>query len=325
MSSFSSICSLIGCKRKYILSRVLRKFIAPSSNLIFGSAFHLTQEKGLAEGIKYLNDFLPEEDNIQNSIELLTEMYIRQKAFLDMHNIEITDHEVPFKIQIGSEVDESFEGIIDGIANYKGGRWLVEFKTAKTIDVSHVPIDSQITAYMWACENSVNINDDIKGVLYIVNRKAKEKEPVILKNGSLSTAKNQGCSLSAYVNKALEMYGDQSSFPEKVKDYIAWLEQNYQPYIVMVEAARTKEDLQMFEESIMQYAEEEVSIKRAIKQYGVDRVLKTTPCFPNKQCFQFCDYKDICKKITLDKSISVEVIEDEEGYKDVFEIHDADI
>ena len=38
-----------------------------------------------------------------------------------------------------------------------------------------------------------------------------------------------------------------------------------------------------------------------------------------------CKYKDICKKITLDKSISVEAIEDEEGYKDVFEIHDADI
>ena len=323
MSSFSSITSMVGCKRKSILSKVCRKFIEPNNNLVFGSAFHLTQETGnLEEGLHYLENNLPPEENLDYNKKLLTEMYIRQYEFMQRNGIKMLEHEIPFKIEIQGETKENFVGYIDGLAEYAGDKWLVEFKTARYIDVGHVPIDSQITAYLWACRE-LNIAD-VKGVLYIVNKKSLSKPPVVLKSGQLSTAKNQGCSYDDYYKKAIEIYKDEENFPFKVKEFMGWLRNSEQPSIVMVPATRTEKDLDNFGAMVAQYVEEEGRLKKAIKELGVTQVLALTPCFPNKMCYQFCDFKEECKKLMLNEDLDIDEM-DEDDYNEIFTSDDADL
>lgn len=304
MASFSSTTRQTGCMRKAVLAMICSKYVPKTDALAFGTAFHTSLEKGIRDGVLEL-----QKAGLDDQIPLLTEMNLRQVQFMDEHNIEILAHELDFEVEFDG-IDEKFVGFIDGLAMWNDEPWLLEFKTARYIDVSHVSVDSQITAYLWACRETGLCEP--KGVLYFVNQKSMFKEPTVLASGHLSTAKNQGCSYESYVAKAKEIYGDQ--IPAKVELFMEWLKQNEQPKLVMVATRRTDEQLDEFGKTIREYVAQEDKLKKMIKELGPDEAVRQTKCFPHKLCFANCDYRDICKAIITSDDIKVSDI-DEEFFK----------
>lgn len=306
MSSFSSIVRGLSCKRKAILATALRKFQPKNDNLIFGSAYHTAVEFGIDKGIEALK-----EAGLSDMTPLLIEMITRLQNFLTINEIEILDNELEFSMDIEG-TEEKFIGFIDGLVLWRGKQWLIEFKTARSIDVECVPVDSQITAYLYACRELGLCEPE--GVLYVVNQKSMNKPPVVLANGQLSVAKNQGCTLEDYVNKAQEIYGE--SIPPKVELFIEWLSDNEKPLLVSVATKRSEAQLNRFGAMLKDYVREEGRLKKAIEEKGIDVVLRETPCFANKMCMAGCDYSDVCKALLIDEQLEIGGIDSDEAYRE---------
>lgn len=307
MASFSSIVRGLSCKRKAILATALRKFQPKNDNLIFGSAYHTAIEFGIDKGVEALK-----EAGLSDMKPLLIEMVTRLNNFMSINEIEMLDNEIEFAMNVDG-TDEKFIGFIDGLALWRGKQWLVEFKTARSIDVDCVPVDSQITAYLYACRELGLCEPE--GVLYIVNQKSTNKPPIVLANGHLSVAKNQGCTLNDYLDKVLEIYGD--SVPPKVELFIEWLAENEKPLLVSVATKRSQAQLDRFGEMLKKYVIEEGNLKKAIEQNGIDAVLRETPCFANKMCMAGCDYSDVCKALLIDEQIDIGGIDSDEAYREL--------
>ncbi|MGL5962299.1 MAG: PD-(D/E)XK nuclease family protein [Cetobacterium sp.] len=308
MSSFSSLSRLTGgCRRKALFAMVIGRLSSKSDALIFGTAFHSALEHGLTKGIAELR-----KEGLRDQEELLTEMWKRQTAFMASQDIEILAHELEFKIDLPG-LTEPFRGFIDGLAMWRGKPWLLEFKTARYIDVSHVPIDSQVTAYLWACRETGLAEPE--GVLYFVNQKSLEKAPAVLASGQLSCAKNQGCTYDDYMNKAIEIYGDE--IPPKVELHSEWIRENQQPRLVMVSTKRTKEQLDRFGEMVLEYVALEQEVKMSLEEKGASTAIREAKCFPNGFCMRGCDFSEHCKAMLLDESIKFDSL-DENSYNEVF-------
>ena len=286
---------------------IMGKFRPKSDALAFGTAFHTSLEKGIEAGVNELR-----KEKLHDSIPMLNEMWMRQTTFMAEQGIDILAHELDFSIELDG-LSEPFRGFIDGLAMWRDEQWLLEFKTARYIDVSHVPIDSQVTAYLWACRETGLAEP--KGVLYFVNQKSMNKPPVVLASGHLSTAKNQGCSYEDYVTKAQELYGDE--VPAKVELFMEWLEQNEQPKLVMVAARRTEAQLDAFGEMVQEYVAQEQALKKVLEEKGSTRAIRETKCFPHKFCMSGCDYSDQCKAILLDENLEFDDL-DAQKFGEIF-------
>lgn len=297
MSSYSSLNSFIKCKWKRALNTYFKRVPQNKDALIFGSAYHLSIEKGLAEGLEYLR-----KNNLEDKSDLLTEMVVRFMKFIGEHKIKIIEHEIKFEITVEGCEDNPYVGYIDAIGEYNGEIYLMEFKTAASVSIDHVSIDSQLTSYLWACRELDIYNP--KGVLWICNRKASEKQPTILKNGNLSTAKNQGVPYRAYKEKADELYGDNK--PQHILDFMEWLKQNESPSIAMVVATRTDAQIKSYGNLVRKLVPEETELLRKVHSEGILAVKDDCCAFPGQLCMKNCDRKDICKYILEQDGILVE-------------------
>lgn len=313
MASVTGIARSIGCERKNLFYLHFNKFFKKKDALIFGSAYHKSIEEGLPAGVNELH-----KEGLENETDLLIDMNKRITDLMELNNINIIEHEYKFEIDLG--ICEKFEGYIDAIAEMNGDIYLLEFKTARSINVDCVAVDSQITAYLWAVNRLIDDGlfpyDKPKGVLYIVNQKSKSKEPTILKNGHLSTSRTQGVPYLAYVEKANELYGDE--IPEKILDYMNWLKDNDKPNIVMVNATRYPEELSVFEKFLYTYVSKIKQAKDMYESKGIVYSLKNTPVFPTKFCYDNCDFRNICRETMVvdhftDGDLSQEFYETAEG------------
>lgn len=297
MSSYSSLSSFTKCKWKRVLNSYFKRIPQNTDALVFGSAYHLSIEKGLSEGLEYLR-----KNNLEDKSDLLTEMVVRFMKFIGEHNIKILEHEIKFEITVEGCEDNVYNGYIDAIGEYNGEIYLMEFKTASSISIEHVNIDSQMTSYLWACKELEIYNP--KGVLWICNRKASEKQPTLLKNGNLSTAKNQGVPYRAYKEKADEIYGDNK--PQNILDFMEWLKQNESPSIAMVITTRTDAQIDAYGNLVRRLVPEETALLRKVREDGILSVKEECCPFPGQHCMKSCDRKDICKYILGQDGILVE-------------------
>lgn len=99
--------------------------------------------------------------------------------------------------------------------------WIVEYKTAKSVQTLHYANDSQVSAYCWA--GNLLYGRPIAGVIYQQHRKDLVQEPRILASGRLSTDKRQLIthrSLRAYMKN---IYGDVAKAPQDFVDFLNWL------------------------------------------------------------------------------------------------------
>ena len=283
MSSYSSLSATRKCQRLRLFRSAMKGVFRTTEALAFGSAYHACiEDSDLESGIKILK-----EHGMENSVPLLTEMYGRFITFIARNNIEILENEVSFMV----ETEEgTFEGKIDAILKWNGEVYLGEFKTAKYISYDHVPIDAQITSYLWACDK-LNIYNP-KGLIWIANKKSMDKEPVVLKNGHLSVAKNQGVSYATYLAKATEVYG--TELPPQVETFLEWLKVNDSPSIVMCVTNRSTSQKLYYENILSTLMREEKELMSTYKDLGLVEALKMCSCLPDKMCMQTCQYKDIC-------------------------------
>lgn len=293
MSSYSSISAVQRCHRSRILRSAMKGCGKLSEAFIFGSAYHESIEyKDVTKGILEL-----QKHGMENQIPLLQEMYQRFMVFIAKLGIEILENEVSFKLTLD---EGEYEGKIDAILKWNGEIYLGEFKTARTLTLDHIDADAQITSYLWACDK-LNIYNP-KGMIWIGSKKSKEKQPVVLKNGHLSVAKNQGVSYNAYSLKAKEIYGD--DIPESVLSFMNWLKVNDSPSIAMVVTNRTTRQKLDCEKTIKKLMVVEKEIMENYKQKGITEALRDCITLPDKMCMQTCPYKDLCSAIYTDENVT---------------------
>lgn len=298
MASYSSLSVTQKCKRARLFRNAMKGVKRSTDALVFGRAYHsCIENKDIQSGVDILKEY-----NMDKDIPLLKEMYERFMMFIIKNKIEILDNEISFCVNtdIGN-----YEGVIDAILKWNDEIYLGEFKTAKYITYDHVPIDAQITSYLWACDKLNMYNP--KGLIWIANKKALDKEPLVLKNGHLSVAKNQGVSYSTYLAKAQEIYGE--DLPPQVEDYLQWLKQNDNPSIVMVVTNRTTRQKNDYENILTELMLEESSLMEYYKENGLVESLRICACLPDKACMQSCQYKDICLATYQDEGLTDEDIQ----------------
>ncbi len=317
MSSFSSLNNMIGCERKLLLSKHFRKYIKKSDALMFGTIYHESIEFGIAKGIQML-----EENGMIEKKPLLIEMLARLESFLITNDINVYLHEQYFEIDIDG-TEEKFLGYIDGVARYMGEDWLVEFKSAIVADTTTVHLDAQVTSYLYACSKtsigtkmsvfdesgkpSTQIFDPVKinpvGVIYIINEKKMNKKVRLLKNGSISTAKNQGCSYADYKQAIIDKYETLDDAPEKVIEHLVWLEDNEPaPKLKVVFTRRSKQTLDNFGKRINGLVHQEFALKKKYYTEGLLVALEHADYFCTKFGCNMCDYKVACVDLEQNKS-----------------------
>lgn len=99
--------------------------------------------------------------------------------------------------------------------------WILEYKTAKSLQTLHYSNDSQISTYCWA--GNLLYGRPIAGVIYQQHLKALPEEPRILSNGRLSQDKRQRITHRSLRRAIMNIYGDVSKAPLDYIDFLNYL------------------------------------------------------------------------------------------------------
>lgn len=105
--------------------------------------------------------------------------------------------------------------------------WIVEYKTAKTIQTLHLANDSQVSSYCWA--GQYLYGQPIVGVIYQQHRKELPHQPKILGSGRLSVDKRQLVTFASVRDLAIKMYGSVQNAPGDVGEFLSLLASTESP------------------------------------------------------------------------------------------------
>jgi hypothetical protein len=126
-----------------------------------------------------------------------------------------------FEIPLPKEVLERsgykkaiYRGTLDRvIIDDDGYLWIVDYKNVATFTpYEHLELDSQIGVYLWAA--SYIYDRPVIGFIYTQLKKQGVEPPRILKNGEISTAKDQNTTHALYRAALIRKYGE-SAWPEE--------------------------------------------------------------------------------------------------------------
>lgn len=125
----------------------------------------------------------------------------------------------PIKLAAWGYDEVVYSGTLDRVCvDQHGNLWIVEYKTAKTIQTLHLENDSQVTSYCWA---GLHLYDrPIAGVIYQQHRKELPAEPKILATGKLSTDKRQLITFQSFKTSIQRMYGSVERAPIQYIDML---------------------------------------------------------------------------------------------------------
>lgn len=137
--------------------------------------------------------------------------------------------EVNFRVEIPYDATKFgytrviYSGTLDRVVEDDYGQlWIVEYKTAKTVQTLHLANDSQVSSYCWA--SNLLYGRPIAGVIYQQHRKEIPHPPRILANGRLSTDKSQLITRASLREAALNIYGRADLIPLEYIDMMNYLE-----------------------------------------------------------------------------------------------------
>jgi len=199
---------------------------------------------------------------------------------------KVVEIEKPFELPICDVRGEKFPdmalaGKVDGVVE-DGGLWILEHKTAKTIDNRYerkLTLDAQSMLYLEAMERVYG--KPFNGILYNVLAKAVPEPPKVLKNGSLSRAKDQNTTPELY-GMAIQENGLQMA---DYAEFMAYLEANRKQYFFRTRLTFGQEERDEWRRELWQIAAD------------IERATKTGAFYRNTaQCVGFgtCPYLDIC-------------------------------
>jgi len=201
--------------------------------------------------------------------------------------------EVPFTLQLPEASDAAgipivVHGTFDRIVRDRAGKYYVlDWKTAKSTDVLKLLNDPQVTMYMWAGEDFLDI--DLEGMLYVQLSKSVPHPPAKLKNGSFSQAANQNTTFDLYI-EALE-----KEFGKVPSEYEPFLDKLFQ---------KEKEEGDAYISCVL--AERNVHQKDAWHQHLKDQVMEMIDPYlalypnPTKDCSWDCDFRATCQLMDTD-------------------------
>lgn len=233
------------CKRRWGLSSPWQRNLTPvekdkSINLWFGSGFHFALEdyhgynkfgSPVIALEAYYNAFrsedLPERAEEMMALGMgMFDYYLkwgqnREKFETLWHNgqpmvecsfeleiKELTEYAKKHNVTVNGElVDKvTYHGTIDKIVTDSEGRWwLVDYKTAASIDTKKLSTDPQISAYLWAAEQYYD--HEIAGMIFLQFLKDVPEYPKRLAKGGFSTDKRQKTPHSYYREALIQEFG----------------------------------------------------------------------------------------------------------------------
>ena len=243
------------CRRRWDFRSPLRRHLEPSPSqeilpLWFGTGIHFALEDfygynrfgdpGLALEA-YLECFRPE-DLPEGAIEEVSlgmsmlDYYMHWKVNRDtyktLHVDGVPQVEVDFRLELAelSEITGKrvvYQGTFDRIVVDMYGRyWIMEYKTAKSIDTNKLATDPQVRAYVWAAEQWYDM--PFEGVLYLQMAKDAPRPPTILVNGGVSVNKAQKTTHSLARAAMLGLHPD-GKFPSKYVEFLNFLAEQETP------------------------------------------------------------------------------------------------
>jgi hypothetical protein len=189
---------------------------------------------------------------------------------------EVLAIEKPFHLLLDSGL--RFTGVIDAIWRVPNqGVWLIEHKThAQMPAIEELQFAPQGVAYMLAAVTDTDLKKyQAKGVMYNILRKAAPSPPVILKDGSVSKAKNVHCSPEYYRSFVHKQGYDAAPY----EDFIASMPKDdyfWRPQIVFSKKRITGFVSQLF------------NMREAIAREGF---YQPDP----RQLCAYCDYRSLCE------------------------------
>lgn len=178
----------MACKLRYFdhLSPIER-----DSNLAFGAVIHDCLElhhggKGLSAVMSHIDSAYPHrwhDAKQKSSWHMAGAMMVKYSEYYRAEPFEVIVLEKTFEGQIinpaTGATSRSFTlaGKVDGIIKMDGAYWLLEHKTASSIDAGYLErlwTDFQITIYSWYVEQTMGL--EIAGVIYNILGKAKLRQ-----------------------------------------------------------------------------------------------------------------------------------------------------
>lgn len=119
--------------------------------------------------------------------------------------VEITFH-VPLPIKPPPGFDQVvYQFTLDRLVEVEGRFFILDWKFYKQFAQGDLDYDQQMSAYIWAASAAYDF--EIAGGILVEFRKDIPNDPRILKNGSLSTAKNQKTTHGLYRQAIIDHFG----------------------------------------------------------------------------------------------------------------------
>jgi tetratricopeptide (TPR) repeat protein len=259
-----------------------------NSKLFFGNLMHKYLETLYKTG--WTTDATNEEESVDQDPVACEEIWnmfyhvsngYEDKWWENDKEWEIIATEFEFEVPLDDKI--TYTGTIDLIFQHKGKIWFMDHKTTSSLDIydNNSRMDRQISRYWWALKK---LGYDVGGFIYNIILKDYPVAPKVLKNGKLSTAKNQNTTLELYEG-AIEELGQ---FKEAYMDFLEYLENYPREYFRRVSVTRSDAELAnaMFE--FYQAALEATEIK---EQENSPRIYRNI----TKDCSWDCPFMDACK------------------------------
>lgn len=238
----SEVNDFLRCRHKWSL--YWKQEVRPkqqNQKLDFGTAFHKFLEVLYSTGDynKAVFEML-ELSSYEDDTEMLQEV---AKNYMSVYNehmerFEVVETELKFSIPVDSIIN--YAGTIDLLLKEKstGNIYFLDHKTTSVIDkyVKQSALDRQISRYWWALQQ---LGYDVKGFVYNIILKDFPRLPSLLKNGKVSTAKNQNTTYELYRKFLL----DNGFNLEEYSDILYYLQTFPKEYFKQIEVYRNRYEL----------------------------------------------------------------------------------
>lgn len=243
------------CRRRWAWSSHLRQNLGPKQNpapLWMGTGFHFAMEdfhglnkfghpakafdafaKATYRHVKYDRNRLPADIDSLTILAKGMLSYYADTWLVARDPLQTYVHNGVPQLEVNFRVDVPFDaarfgydkvvysGTLDRVVVDENGLlWIVEYKTAKAIQVMHYAHDTQVSSYCWVGDQLYGRT--VAGVIYQQHRKDTPNEPRILSNGRISTDKRQLITHQSLRQYILNIYGSVQKAPQDYVDFLNW-------------------------------------------------------------------------------------------------------
>lgn len=313
------------CRRRWDFQASTRQHLEAETaeqglNLWFGTGIHFFLEDyhgyrkfpSVEEALgAYYDAFLPEElpmgagealGTMVGMMEYYTEYWLpRRDQFKTVWLDGQPQVEVSFQLLL-SELSEYagrpvvYQGTFDRVVTDSEGRWwVVEYKTARRIDIEKLPLDAQITRYLWAAEQWYQ--REFEGVVYLQFVKAVPEEPRQVRGG-FSKDKRQATTHAVYRKALIEEFG---KVPNEYVDFLNFLAEQESP----------EGDKFIRWDFVRRPIEAKINAYKHIIAEGYEMLNPNLALYPNptRDCMWDCPIRTIC--IAIEEGADWEYLVDE--------------